>query len=223
MGKDSLVLEAIESQKFLPLFYHDDAVTCIEVVRALYAVGVRAIEFTNRGPAAFENFKALRSAVNGDMPQLLIGIGTIKNTKEAKSFIDAKADFIVCPVVDEGIGKLTHAAGLMWVPGCMTPTEINTAHQLDAKLIKVFPGNLVGPSYFTALKDIFPGQRLMPSGGVDLTEENLSGWFGVGAFAVALGSKLISSALMEAKNFAQIGENAKKAIELIRSVKTIKA
>ncbi len=219
MGKHSLVLDVIGGQKFLPLFYHHDAVTCIELVRALYAAGVRAIEFTNRGPAALENFKALRSAVNSDMPQLLIGIGTIKNTKEAKSFIEAKADFIVCPVVDEGVGKLTHAAGLLWVPGCMTPTEINAAHQLDAKLIKIFPANLVGPSYFGALKDIFPGQRLMPSGGVDLTEENLSGWFGVGAFAVGLGSKLISPALMEAKDFTQIGENASKAIELIKSVK----
>jgi 2-dehydro-3-deoxyphosphogluconate aldolase/(4S)-4-hydroxy-2-oxoglutarate aldolase len=219
MGKDQLVLEAIGSQKFLPLFYHNDADTCIEVVRALYAAGVRAIEFTNRGPAAFENFVKLRSAVSNDMPELLLGIGTIKNAQEAKSFIEAKADFIVCPVVEEEIGKVTHAAGLVWVPGCMTPTEINTAHQLDAKLIKVFPGNLVGPSYFTALKDIFPGQRLMPSGGVDLTEENLSGWFSVGAFAVALGSKLISSALMDKKDFEQIGRNAKKVKELIVSVK----
>eukprot|EP01136_Pigoraptor_vietnamica_P013870 Opistho-1_new@55368 len=120
-------IAAIQQQGLLPLFYYEDPQVSLEIVRALYKGGVRVFEYTNRGEAALANFKFLKEALKTEMQDLFLGIGTIKNTAEVKAFLAAGADFIVCPVVDLAVGKLTHEAGLLWIPGCMTPTEINIA------------------------------------------------------------------------------------------------
>ena len=88
---------------------------------------------------------------------------------------------------------------MLWVPGCMTPTEIIKAEHLGAKMVKLFPGNILGPAFLSAIKELFPNLFFMPTGGVDLDKENISGWFKAGVCAVGMGSKLISKQLLSRK------------------------
>src|SRR2546428_11296111 len=141
-NKKETTLNLILEQGMLPLFFYENAEVSLEIIRTLYKAGVRVLEYTNRGASALENFRFIKKVMQTEMQDLQLGIGTIKNTAEAKAFIDAGADFIVCPVVDAEVGKMSHQAGLLWVPGCLTPTEINSAHQAKAALIKIFPANI---------------------------------------------------------------------------------
>jgi 2-dehydro-3-deoxyphosphogluconate aldolase/(4S)-4-hydroxy-2-oxoglutarate aldolase len=208
-------LKAITDQALLPLFFYEDADVSLEIVRTLYRAGIRVLEYTNRGAAALENYKGLIEVVNRDMPDLHLGIGTIKNTKEATAFMNAGAHFIVCPVVDVEVGNLVHEAGMLWVPGCFTPTEINTAYQQQAGLIKLFPANLLGPSYVSAVKDLFPGQLFIPTGGVEIEAKNISDWFKSGVCGVGMGSKLISKDIMAGKDYDTLFELTQKTLTII--------
>jgi 2-dehydro-3-deoxyphosphogluconate aldolase/(4S)-4-hydroxy-2-oxoglutarate aldolase len=138
MDKKSSLLKAITDQGMLPLFFHADEQKSIAITQAVYNAGVRVIEYTNRGKEALENFKKMKQAALVSMPELQLGIGTIKNPKEAQDFIDAGADFIVCPIVTPEVAEVVNKAGLLWIPGCMTPTEISIAQKHGAALIKYF-------------------------------------------------------------------------------------
>jgi 2-dehydro-3-deoxyphosphogluconate aldolase/(4S)-4-hydroxy-2-oxoglutarate aldolase len=118
----------------------------------------------------------------------------------AETFIDAGADFIICPGLVEEVAEVANKNNMLWVPGCMTPSEIIRAENLGAKMIKLFPGNLLKPEFMTSIKSIFPDLLFMPTGGVSLDKENLEGWFKAGVCAVGMGSKLISKQLLEEKN-----------------------
>lgn len=214
-----LTIAAIKNQGMLPLFYYEDEEVSLEIVRTLYKGGVRVLEYTNRGKAALENFKFLKNALKNEMQDLFLGIGTIKNTNELSGFLAAGADFIVCPVVDVEIGKLTHKAGLLWIPGCMTPTEINVAHQLGAGIIKLFPANILGPEYLSSIKELFQGQLFVPTGGVEIDETNIDNWFKAGVCAVGMGSKLVSKKIVENKDYDGLYSLTTKAFEIINKVK----
>jgi 2-dehydro-3-deoxyphosphogluconate aldolase/(4S)-4-hydroxy-2-oxoglutarate aldolase len=208
-------LKVITEQALLPLFFYEDADVSLEVVRTLYRAGVRVIEYTNRGAAAPENFRTLIAAANREMPELHLGIGTIKNVKQAADFIDAGAHFIVCPVVDLQIGKLVHEAGLLWIPGCFSPTEINLASQNGAGLIKLFPANLLGPAFMSSIKDLFPGQLFIPTGGVEIEAENIGNWFKSGVCGVGMGSKLISKDILVNKEYDTLFTLTEKTFKII--------
>jgi 2-dehydro-3-deoxyphosphogluconate aldolase/(4S)-4-hydroxy-2-oxoglutarate aldolase len=210
-------LKAITEQGLLPLFFYEDAKVSLEIIRTLYKSGVRVLEYTNRGKEALENFKFLIKAVEIEMEDLHLGIGTIKNTRELQDFLDAGAHFIVCPVIDPEVGKITHDAGLLWIPGCFTATEINIAHQLEAGIIKLFPANMLGPSYLTSIRDLFPGQLFIPTGGVEIEQENMTKWFKSGVCAVGMGSKLVSKEIMDTKNYAELASLTKTALEMVKS------
>ena len=212
-------IAAIRKQGLLPLFYYENADVSLEIVRALYKGGVRVFEYTNRGKAALTNFKFLKEALKTEMQDLFLGIGTIKNTNELNDFLAAGADFIVCPVVDLEVGKLTHEADLLWIPGCMTPTEINIAHQFGAGIIKLFPANILGPAYLSSIKELFQGQLFVPTGGVEIDETNIDNWFKAGVCAVGMGSKLVSKKILENKDYDTLVSLTTKALEIINKVK----
>jgi len=208
-------LQAITDQALLPLYFYEDATVSLDIMRTLYSAGIRVIEYTNRGPAALENFEIMITAANREMPDLHLGIGTVKNPVEAAYFINAGAHFIVCPVVDLEVGQLVHDAGLLWIPGCYTPTEINMAHQRNAGLIKLFPANLLGPSYVSSIKDLFPGQLFIPTGGVEIEAGNISAWFKSGVCGVGMGSKLISKEIMEARDYDTLFTQTQLTLSII--------
>jgi 2-dehydro-3-deoxyphosphogluconate aldolase / (4S)-4-hydroxy-2-oxoglutarate aldolase len=211
--------ESIIAQGILPLYFNSDETVSVEVLRAIYRAGVKAVEYTNRGEAAFKNFKKLIEIRNNEMPGLLLGIGTIKNLETAEKYINAGADFLVSPGFVKEVADFAGSKSIFYAPGCMTPSEIIAAENSGIKFIKLFPGNMLGPEYVSSIKDIFPQLLFMPTGGVDTTKENIAAWFKAGVCAVGMGSKLISKKLMEQKDYATIEASTKEVIETIRNVK----
>jgi 2-dehydro-3-deoxyphosphogluconate aldolase/(4S)-4-hydroxy-2-oxoglutarate aldolase len=219
MKTENEIIEQIKEQRLLPLFYHADKNVCFEIARALYAAGVRIIEFTNRGENAIENFKALVAIKNNEMKELLLAVGTIRTAEQATKFIDVGADFLISPVFDNSVCDVAHKSKILWIPGCMSPTEIHKAEQAGCKLIKLFPGNVLGPSYVEAIKPLFPGLDFVATGGVDESEQNLRGWFSAGVCAVGLGSKLISNTILENKEFTTLEAKTRDVIATVRRIK----
>lgn len=174
----------------IPVYYNSDPKVCLAILEACYKGGIRVFEFTDRGPAALDNFKLLKQSAEANFPGLKLGIGTIKDPARAEEFIAAGADFIVCPIMDASIAEVVHQHGLLWIPGCMTPTEIAQAEKAGAALVKLFPGNIIGTAFLQAVKGLFPGLMFMPTGGVSPTEQSINEWFDAGVKAVGLGSKL---------------------------------
>jgi 2-dehydro-3-deoxyphosphogluconate aldolase/(4S)-4-hydroxy-2-oxoglutarate aldolase len=219
MNKKDIVLDAIVTQGTLPLFFYPDAEVSLEITRTLYKAGIRVFEYTNRGTAALANFKVLKHAQQTEMPDLHLGIGTIKSLDEATAFIDAGADFIVSPIVNPEVGELTAKHELLWIPGCMTPTEIYTAQQHGAALIKIFPANILGPEFVSSIRDLFAGQLFIPTGGVDLNINSISGWFRAGVCAVGMGSKLISKNVLENKLYDQLYSDTVTLLEMVKAAR----
>lgn len=209
-------------QKLLPLFYHDSMETSGEILRALYAGGLRAVEFTNRGEHALHNFSVLKKLVDEEMPGMLLGIGTIKSAKDARRFIGEGADFVVCPTVDSSVADAVAEADLLWVPGTMTPTEISMAETFGATLVKVFPGNILTPVFISSVKELFPGLSFLVTGGVEPEEQNLAAWFRSGVAAVGMGSMLIKKSYIENNDFAGLTAAAEKTLRLVQSIATAK-
>jgi 2-dehydro-3-deoxyphosphogluconate aldolase/(4S)-4-hydroxy-2-oxoglutarate aldolase len=211
------VLNSIVTQGMLPLFYYDDPEVSLEITRTLYKAGIRVMEFTNRGKQALDNFKVLKKAAHKEMPDLLLGIGTIKNVSEAETFVDAGADFIVSPIINPEVAKVAHKHKLLWIPGCMTPTEIYAAQKLGAELIKIFPANILGPEFISSIKDLFPGQLFMHTCGFELNPENISSWFHAGVSAVGMGSKLISKDILDNRLYEKLYADTVNALELVQT------
>lgn len=213
------VSDAIAQQGILPLYFNADEQVTLDILKSIYKAGIRAVEYTNRGEAALHNFKKMVEVRNAEMPDLLLGIGTIKNLEQAESFLNAGADFFISPGFVPEVAKYLIDKGLFYSPGCMTPSEIIAAENAGVKFIKLFPGNMLGPEFLSGIKDIFPKLLFMPTGGVDTTRENIEGWYKAGVSAVGMGSKLISKQLMANKDYATIETETKKVLELIQSIK----
>lgn len=219
MDKKSTLLELIPQQGILPLYFNKDTATSIELLKALYSAGIRTVEYTNRGEAALQNFKAMRQVCDTELKGMYLGIGTIKNAEAAKAFVDAGADYLISPGLVEDAAKVADQHNMLWVPGCMTPSEIIRAEALGARLVKLFPGNILGPAFMSAIKELFPKVLFMPTGGVELDKDNISGWFKAGVCAVGMGSKLVSKDVMDNKKYDQLIAATKEAIAIVASCK----
>lgn len=216
MHKKEQALKILFEQKLLPLYYQESEEVSIAILKALYGAGVRIVEYTNRGESALDNFKALRKAVDRNMQDFFLGIGTIKSKKQAMKFIEAGADFIVAPSINQEVGEAVLKEKLLWIPGCMTPTEIATAENAGAEVIKIFPGNLLGPSFITAVKDLFPDLKFVVTGGVEAEEKNLKNWFQSGVAGVGMGSKLIPKQMMVSNDYEGLKAAAANALQLVK-------
>ena len=219
MSKIQQVSDAIVAQGMLPLYFNADQEVTIEILRALYRAGIKAIEYTSRGEAALSNFTKMVAIRNAEMPDLLLGIGTIKNLQQAQEYYEVGADFFISPGFVPEVAAFLKSKEVMYSPGCMTPTEIIAAENAGVKFIKLFPGNMLGPDFLSGIKDIFPKLLFMPTGGVDTTRANIEGWFKAGVSAVGMGSKLISKQLMADKEYATIESETKAVLSLIQSIK----
>ncbi len=219
MSKKAELLKLIPEQGILPLYFFKDEETSVEILRALYSAGIRTVEYTNRGEAALNNFKRMRSVIDEEMPGMYLGVGTIKDGSMAQTFIDAGADYIICPGLVESVAEVADKHDILWVPGCMTPSEIIKAETLGAKMVKLFPGNILGPGFMSAIKELFPNLLFMPTGGVELDKSNIEGWFKAGVCAVGMGSKLVSKDVMENKKYSELTASTKEALDIIKSLR----
>ena len=199
-------LTLLQKQKVLPLFYHADAEVCKGVVEALYHGGIRLVEFTNRGSEALSRFTELSSLCKQSYPEMRLAVGTIASGKDAEDFIKAGADVLISPFWDDEVASVAKSAGVLWIPGCMTPTEIHHAVQEGIQLIKMFPGNVLGPGFVEAIRPLFPGIHFVVTGGVDATAVSVDRWLKSGVVAAGLGSKLITGEVLEQKQFRALQE-----------------
>lgn len=219
MSRTNRVSDAIVAQGILPLYFNPSEEVSLETLRAIYRAGIKAVEYTNRGEAALANFKSMVAVRNAEMPGLLLGVGTIKNLRQAEDYLAAGADFLVSPGFVPEVAAHCVAGDVFYAPGCMTPTEIIAAENAGIHFIKLFPGNMLGPEFLSSIKEIFPKLLFMPTGGVDTTRENISAWFKAGVCAVGMGSKLISKKLMEAKDYAAMEADTRNVLEIIHAVR----
>jgi 2-dehydro-3-deoxyphosphogluconate aldolase / (4S)-4-hydroxy-2-oxoglutarate aldolase len=219
MDKQATILNLVQEQGILPLYFNKDETKSVNILHALYNAGIRTVEYTNRGEAALKNFAKLRQVCDTELKGMYLGIGTIKDAASAEKFIDAGADYLISPGLVEEVVPVANKYNMLWAPGCMTPSEIIRAEQLGAKLIKLFPGNILGPGFLSAIKELFPNLLFMPTGGVDVSKENIGGWFKAGVCAVGMGSKLISKDVMENDKYAELTTATIEAMGIAKSFK----
>ncbi|MBF4516784.1 bifunctional 4-hydroxy-2-oxoglutarate aldolase/2-dehydro-3-deoxy-phosphogluconate aldolase [Flavobacterium sp. ANB] len=219
MNTISNSIDVIARQGILPLYFNTDETITVDVLRTLYKAGIRAVEYTNRGSEALSNFKKMVAVRNAELPGMLLGIGTIKNLEQAKDFYSAGADFFISPGFVPEVAIFLKSKEVLYAPGCMTPTEIIAAENAGIKLVKLFPGNILGIDFLSSIKDIFPSLVFMTTGGVEATHASIESWFSAGASAVGLGSKLISKKRMEERDYDVIENETKKAIEIIQTIR----
>ena len=217
--KTQQITDAIISQGILPLYFNPSEEISLNVLKAIYRAGIKAVEYTNRGDAALSNFTKMVALRNAEMPGLLLGVGTIKNMQQANDYMAAGADFLVSPGLVPDVAAYCVDNDIFYAPGCMTPTEIIAAENAGVKFIKLFPGNILGTEFLSTIKDIFPKLLFMPTGGVDTTKESIESWYKSGVCAVGMGSKLISKKLMEAKDYSTIESATKEVLEIIALIK----
>ena len=218
MNDKKIILQTILGQGILPLFYWESPSVCLKVVQTLYRAGVRAVEYTNRGTAALDNFVMLKKTLAAEAPDLFLGIGTIKSAKEAEDFVRTGADFIVAPIVSPAVAAVAESAGLLWIPGCMTPTEIYRAQELKADIVKIFPAGILGHQFVSSIRELFPDQLFIPTGGVEIEEENIRSWVRAGVSAVGLGSRLISKEILRTENYELLYNKTLEALKIARAV-----
>ncbi len=216
MDKQQEIVELLNSQGLMPLFFDASESVSLAIMEALYAGGVRLIEYTNRGAAALENFTAMKKVAIVNFPGLFFGAGTIKDAATAQLFINAGADFLISPALAMDVYEVAIANNILWIPGCMTPTEILQAEKAGIRLVKLFPGNVLGPSFVHAIKGLFTTMQFMPTGGVDTSRENLHAWFSAGVCAVGMGSKLISATTLQDENYYSITTTVKEVLNHIQ-------
>jgi 2-dehydro-3-deoxyphosphogluconate aldolase/(4S)-4-hydroxy-2-oxoglutarate aldolase len=186
------LLVLLREHPIVPVYYNADIQQAQAIVQACYDGGLRLFEFTNRGNMAFAVFSQLVEYVRANCPGMAMGIGTILTPEDAERFMDAGADFVVQPVTTAVIGKICQTRGIPWIPAGSTLNEIYQATQLGANVVKVFPGNVVGPGFIKAILGPMPHLKLMVTGGVEPTTDSLTTWFKAGVTAVGIGSQLFS-------------------------------
>ena len=204
----------------VPLFYNANVETSIELASACLNGGSKIVEFTNRGELAFPVFTALVNHFNQADPSLILGVGSIIDAPTAALYMSAGANFIVGPSFDTEIAKLCNRRKILYIPGCATETEIATTEEYGAEICKIFPGSTVGgPAFIKSVMAPCPWHRLMPTGGVDATEANITEWIRAGAAAVGMGSKLVSKQAVKDKDYNSIAKKVSDCIGWIRKAR----
>ena len=212
------IVAKIKSLGLVPLFTHDDITVAQQVIEAAYRGGVRVFEFTNRRKNSFEVFVAMLDYCK-KFPDLMLGIGTVLDGATTKKFIDAGAHFIISPIMNPEMAEVCKAHNILWMPGCATLTEIVTARNHGAEVIKVFPGSVLGPGFISSIMPVVPGLQLMITGGVEPDEKNLGAWFKAGAMSVGMGSQLFTKDILERKDWTALEQRVSDILKTIEKVR----
>ena len=212
------IVDTMKRTGVVPLFTHDNAEEAQQVIEAAYRGGVRVFEFTNRKKNSYDVFVHILKQ-RSNYPELMIGIGTIMDGATTKKFIDAGADFIISPILKLEMAEVCRAHNKLWMPGCATLTEIVTAKENGAEVIKVFPGSVLGPGFVSSIMPVVPDLQLMITGGVEPNEKNLSAWFKAGAMCVGMGSQLFTKEIIAEKNWTLLEKNVTEALDIVKKLR----
>jgi 2-dehydro-3-deoxyphosphogluconate aldolase/(4S)-4-hydroxy-2-oxoglutarate aldolase len=214
------VLNAFGQVGLIPLFYHPQLETAKKIALACAKGGARVIEWTNRGDRACQLFVQLAEFCQNEMPEAILGAGSVVDAPTAAMYINAGANFIVGPLLNAEVARLCNRRKIAYIPGCATSSEISAAEELGAEIVKIFPGGtLGGPDFVKALLGPCPWMSIMPSGGVDDARECIEGWFKSGVTCVGMGSNLVKSDLVAAGDFQAITAKVEKVIGWIKEIR----
>ena len=214
------VLNTIKELGLVPLFFHPDVEIAKQVVTACVEGGALFIEFTNRGDRAIEVFREIATLRDAELPQLILGVGSVVNAATAALYMAAGADAVVSPLLDEDIARTCNSQKIPYMPGCGSVSEIHQAHLWGCEICKVFPaGEVGGPGFIKSVKAPCPWAELMPTGGVSPTQENLSAWFKAGAACVGMGSGLMTKDLLQARDYSGLRQKVSETLALIKQIR----
>jgi 2-dehydro-3-deoxyphosphogluconate aldolase/(4S)-4-hydroxy-2-oxoglutarate aldolase len=188
------MLSATVEAGVLPLFYTADLERALRIVGGLREGGARVIEFTDRGPGAWAVFTQLADQAARHDPDAILGAGSIRDAESADRFIASGARFIVGPSFSADVARLCNRRRIPYLPGCATPTEIVTAEESGVELVKLFPGDSLGPAFLRAIRGPLPETQIVVTGGVQATEASVREWIGAGAACLGFGSALVTRA-----------------------------
>lgn len=213
------VATQMASDGLVPLFYHDDIDVSKQVLKACYQGGSRLIEFTNRGDFAHEVFGKLVKFASTELPEMILGVGSVTDAPTASLYIQLGANFVVTPVLRDDVGLVCNRRKILWAPGCGTLSEIARAEELGAEIVKIFPGSQLGPGFVKAIKGPCPWTSIMPTGGVTAEEENLRNWFDAGVTCVGMGSKLIKKDFVNQQDYEGLKNHVQNTFKLIKEIR----
>jgi 2-dehydro-3-deoxyphosphogluconate aldolase/(4S)-4-hydroxy-2-oxoglutarate aldolase len=213
-SRRAAVTAHIERLRVVAVIRLKDPAKLRAVIDAMAAGGVRALEVTMTVPGAIDLIRELAPTLPDGF---LLGAGTVTDTQTARSVIDAGASFVVGPVFRPDVVAACHERDVPAMPGCFTPTEIFTAYQCGADIVKVFPATALGPQFIKDVRAPLPQIKLMPTGGVTL--DNAGDWIRAGAVAVGLGSALLDAKAIDEGRFDAITANARRVVENVAAVR----
>ena len=213
------VMAKIGSTGMVPVFYHKDLEVARQVVKACYAGGVRAFEFTNRGDFAHEIFGELVKFAATECPELALGVGSVVDPATAALYIQLGACFVVGPLFNAEVSRVCNRRLVPYTPGCGTVSELGAAQETGCDLCKVFPGDVLGPKFVKGLMAPMPWSKLMVTGGVEPTEENIKAWFGAGVYCVGMGSKLFPKDKIAAADWDYISDKCREALGYVAAAR----
>lgn len=215
------VLTAMMGQGVIPVFYHPDAETCVNVIQACANGGAKCIEFTNRGDFASHVFLDVARHFAKADPSVIMGVGSVVDAPTAGIYIANGARFVVGPILNAEVAKVCNRRMIPYSPGCGSASEISYAQELGCEIVKVFPGESVGgPTFVKNVLGPMPWTRIMPTGGVEPDEKSLREWFGAGIVAAGMGSRLITNDLLKAGDWKGIEDRVRKTVDLISSIRS---
>lgn len=210
------VTNKIAAAPMVPVFYHKDAAVACAVLKACYEGGVRAFEFTNRGDFAHEVFNEVIKFAARECPEMAVGVGSVVEPGTASLYMQMGACFVVGPLFNPEVAKACNRRQVPYIPGCGTVSEVGAAQEAGCEVCKVFPGDVMGPKFVKGLMAPMPWSKLMVTGGVEPTEENLSSWFNAGAFAVGMGSKLFPKDKVAAGDWKYVSDKCREALAVCK-------
>ncbi|MBH45254.1 MAG: bifunctional 4-hydroxy-2-oxoglutarate aldolase/2-dehydro-3-deoxy-phosphogluconate aldolase [Flavobacteriaceae bacterium] len=213
------VVTKMSETGMVPLFYHSDIEIAKKILKACYDGGARLLEFTSRGDFAHNIFEELNQYALAELPEMIMGVGSVTDAAAASLYMQLGANFIVTPVLREDIAAVCNRRKVLWSAGCGSLTEITKAEELGGEIIKLFPGSTYGPGFVKAIKGPQPWTSIMPTGGVSTEEDNLRGWFGAGVTCVGMGSQLISKEILAQENYIGLKEKVAATLSLIKKIR----
>lgn len=208
MATRAETVSAMEASGVVAVIRMKEPAALRSVIDALALGGVFALEVTMTVPGAVGLIREIAPSLP---PEIVLGAGTVLDAETARAVVEAGARYVVSPVFKENVVQETHRLGAAAMPGCFTPTEILTAWEAGADVVKVFPATALGPSYFRDLRGPLPHLKLMPTGGVSLA--NAGEWIKAGAVAIGVGTALVDPAAIAAGRFSEITGRARQFVE----------
>ncbi len=211
------VLQTMLDTGLIPVFYNGDFEIAKKIVAACVEGGARVIEFTNRGDRAWHVFTELAGFCEEIYPELILGVGSVVDAPTAALYIASGAHFVVGPTLNPEIARLCNLRKIAYSPGCGSVSEISAAEALGVEIVKVFPGDQVGgPAFIKVVHGPMPWARLMPTGGVDATQESIEAWVKAGAACLGMGVKLIRKEWVAQGDYPAITNNVRCVLHWIK-------